>query len=437
MLKVPLPPVPKEPMLTVLRVPAYRKLLTAQVVALAGTGLLTVALGLLAFDLAGGQAGAVLGTAFTLKMAAYVFAAPLMSALVGQLPRRAVLIGADLVRAAIALALPWVDSVWQIYLLVFLLQSASATFTPAFQAIIPVVLPRERDYTRALSLSRLAYDLESLLSPLLAAALLLVLSYSNLFLGTAAGFLLSAALVAATRLPPIPPADPAGSLLHRTTLGTRIFLRLAPLRGLLALNLAVAAGTAYVLVNTVVHVREVFGRSDTDVAVALACYGAGSMFVALAAPRLLDRISDRSLMLTGGILLPPGLAAAALLTWTEQLPVPLTDHSWLLYLGLWVLLGAGTSMIGTPSGRLLRRAATDSTRNQLFTAQFSLSHACFIITYPAAGWIGAAAGQPAAALVLAALAAAGTVGAVRLWPRVARPVPPTAGSAAEGNRDGR
>ena len=47
----------------VLRNRAYAKLFSAQVVALLGTGLLTVALGLLAFDLAGGDAGLVLGIA--------------------------------------------------------------------------------------------------------------------------------------------------------------------------------------------------------------------------------------------------------------------------------------------------------------------------------------------------------------------------------------
>jgi putative exporter of polyketide antibiotics len=43
-----------------------------QVVALTGTGLATVALALLAFDLAGEAAGAVLGTALAIKMIAYV-----------------------------------------------------------------------------------------------------------------------------------------------------------------------------------------------------------------------------------------------------------------------------------------------------------------------------------------------------------------------------
>ena len=80
----------------------------------------------------------------------------------------------DLARAAIALLLPFVTEVWQVYALILVLQSCSAVFTPTFQATIPDVLPDEAGYTRALSLSRLAYDLESLASPILAAALLAV-----------------------------------------------------------------------------------------------------------------------------------------------------------------------------------------------------------------------------------------------------------------------
>jgi len=49
-------------MLHVLAYPTYRPLFIARVVALVGTGLATVALGLLAYDLAGANAGAVLGT---------------------------------------------------------------------------------------------------------------------------------------------------------------------------------------------------------------------------------------------------------------------------------------------------------------------------------------------------------------------------------------
>lgn len=82
-------------------------------------------------------------------------------------------------RPAVALALPFVTEVWEVHLLIFVLQSASAAFTRTFQATIPDVLADEKEYTRALSLSRLAYDLESVVSPVLPAALLTVISFHN------------------------------------------------------------------------------------------------------------------------------------------------------------------------------------------------------------------------------------------------------------------
>jgi len=210
-------------MLKILANRTYRHLFLAQVIALAGTGLATVALGLLAYELAGAQAGAVLGTALAIKMIAYIGVAPVAAAFAERLPRRAMLVSLDLVRALVALALPFVSEVWQVYVLIFVLQSASAAFTPTFQATIPDVLPDEEDYTRALSLSRLAYDLESVASPMLAAALLTVISFHNLFGGTVIGFLASAALVASVLLPKAKKTPPR-SIYDRTTRGLRIYL---------------------------------------------------------------------------------------------------------------------------------------------------------------------------------------------------------------------
>ena len=173
----------------------YRHLFFAQVVALLGTGLATVALTLMAFDLAGNDAGQVLGTAMAIKIIAYVLIAPLASALAESVPRRAMLVSLDIVRALTALALPFVTEVWEVYVLIAVLQSASAAFTPTFQSIIPDTLPDEDDYTKALSLSRLAYDLENLISPALAAIFLLVTSWHGLFSGTVIGFIGSALLV--------------------------------------------------------------------------------------------------------------------------------------------------------------------------------------------------------------------------------------------------
>ena len=147
----------------------FRRLFAAQIVALLGTGMLTVALSLLAYDLAGDSAGQVLGIAFAIKMVAYVGVSPLAGVMLANLPRKWVLIGSDVFRCGLAVLLPFVDAVWQIYLLIFLLQAASASFTPVFQAMIADLLRDEAEYTSSLSLSRAAYDLESLLSPVIAA----------------------------------------------------------------------------------------------------------------------------------------------------------------------------------------------------------------------------------------------------------------------------
>ncbi len=398
-------------MIEILRHRNFRRLFLAQVVALVGTGLATVALALLAYDLAGANAGAVLGTALAIKMIAYVTLAPVAGALIPPARRKIALIAFDLVRASVALALPFVAETWQVYLLIFLLQSASAGFTPLFQSLIPEILIEERDYTRALSLSRLAYDLESLLSPALAAALLTVISFHGLFAGTALGFLVSAGLVLSTAFPPIVASTTTHGPYERAIRGMRIYLRTPRLRGLLALNLAAAAAGSVVFVNTVVIVRVDLAQPESAVALALACFGAGSMAAAFTLPWLLDRRSDRQVMTSGSLFALLVLVAFAL-AW----PALAAASRWPLLLGAWALLGIAYASIVTPGGRLLRRSADASNRPTLFAAQFSLSHACWLLTYPLVGWLGAKAGVSAAMWVMAAIAALGTLLALRLWP---------------------
>ncbi|MFG2328016.1 MFS transporter [Streptomyces sp. NPDC048604] len=403
----------------------YRRLFAAQVVALTGTGLATVALSLLAYDLAGPRASAVLGTALAIKMVAYVTVAPAVGALAGRIPPRALMAGADAIRAGTALALPFVTELWQVYALILLLQAASAAFTPTFQATVPRVLPDERDYTRALSLSRLAYDLESLLSPALAAALLTVVPYPWLFAGTTAGFLGSAALVVTTALPrpgqaadagsPGTPASAPPGPYARAAGGARLFLAAPPLRALLALHLAVAAAGALVFADTVVLVRDHFQRPAEALSLALGAYGAGSVAAALLLPRLLGRRGDRTVMLGAAAALPALLAGAAALAASAP-----GAGTWAAVLAAWAGLGAACSAVLTPAGRVIRRSAAEPELPAAFAAQFSLSHACWLLTYPLAGGLGATAGLPAAAAVLAVLALAAVGVAARTWPRQER-----------------
>ncbi|MER6502149.1 MFS transporter [Streptomyces sp. NPDC001455] len=387
----------------------YRHLFGAQVIALFGTGLTTVALGLLAYDLAGPRAGTVLGTALTIKMVMYVVIAPVAAAYIDRLPRRAVLVVLDAIRGAVVLALPLAGEVWHVYVLIGLLQAGSAAFTPTFQAVIPDIVTDESAYTRALSASQVASTMESLLSPVLAAVALTFMSFDRLFLGTSAGFLVSAFLVLSTRIPDARPSTHTKAW-DKAAAGIRTFFTTPRLRGIMALNLTVAAAGSIVVVNTVNYVRDELGGTQSDVAWMLAASGTGTLLAALGLPRVLDRIAARTVMTTGSGVLVAGTIAAVVL-----IAAGLT--SWIGTALIWTVIGIGMALIITPTGKVLRASAGHSAIPEVFTAQFSLSHLAWLITYPVAGLIGTNAGFTAAWTILAALAAAGATASLLLWPR--------------------
>ena len=382
----------------------FRKLFTAQVIALVGTGLTTVALTLLAYDLVGGNAGIVLGTALAFKMTAYVVFAPIVGGLAHRLPRKPLLIALDIVRAAIVLAMPFVTAVWQIYVLIFLLNLFSAGFKPVFQATIPDLLPDEQQYTRALSFSRLAYDLENLLSPTFAGLALLVFSYDALFQANSIAFLVSAVLIFGTVLPATQRVDRLGGVWGEISFGVRSYMRTPRLRALLILYLGVAGASAMVIVNTVVYVREYLGGSEADTALAFAAAGGGSMIAALLLPKILDRIPDRPVMLAGGVLMGFGLLAI------YSRPV----FAWIL--PIWCLIGMGWSLVQTPAGRVVNRSSSAADRPAYFSAQFALSHGCWLLAYPIAGQLGARIGIETAALIFGGAVLLFTIIAARAWP---------------------
>ena len=390
-------------MLNTLCNPTFRHLFSAQLVALLGTGLATVALGLLAWHLAGDNAGAVLGTALAIKMVAYVTLAPVAAAIAERLPRRAFLVVLDLIRAGVIAWLPFVDQVWQVYVLIFFLQAASAGFTPAFQAVIPDVLKDEENYTNALSLLRLTEDLEQLASPMMAALLLTVVSFPVLFAGTVFGFLASALLVVTAQLPDRVRSEDS-HFWADVTKGVRIYAQTPRLRGLMVMEAAVAAAGAMVFVNTVVLVQARLRLGDEAVALAFAGFGVGSILAAFVLPRILKWLADRTVMIGGAALM---VASVAL--------VPLVGSLTNL-IALWAVIGFGFSLTQTPIGRIINRSAREADRGAVFAAQFGLSHACWLVTYPLAGWVGAGVGLDVAALALAAIGGVSVALVLRLWP---------------------
>ena len=182
------------------------------------------------------------------------------------------------------------------------------------------------------------------------------------------------------------------------------------MRGLLALTVVYAATSGLVFVLSVVVARSIFAGSARDLAVLAGAYGAGSMVVALLLPRVLEQLVDRTVMLVAAC------ATTGLLVFGGGWAVGFGWPSWVWVVGLWALLGATTTAVATPSGRLLRRSATSEDRPAVFAAHFALSHACWLVTYPLAGFLGSAAGVGATMIVMGGLSLAGLLVAIRVWP---------------------
>lgn len=370
----------------------FRLLFASQVISLTGSGVTTIGLALFAHQLAGGEsAAAVIGNALMLRILAFLMFSQPAGVLADQINRKTLLIFADLIRFGLMALFPLLQNVWQVYAMIFLINMATAFFTPVYDATIPEVAGRAH-YVKALSLSRVLSDVESAASPALAGVLVVLFGLPWLFWFDAATYLLSALLVAASRLPRRA-VDPLRfsfrSLFQELTFGTRLLLREASLRRALLLNMSDAIAGATAIVATVVYVEDVLALGESEFAMVMTSLGFGSTLTALLLGKLTGRYearannpaalhgrrhrwADRSLLFGGmvlGLLLLPGI---------YQPPL------W-IFAGLWFLNGSGQAFIEISSATLLAEHTQEAQRGRAYAAYFALTHGFWLITYPAIG----------------------------------------------------
>lgn len=368
-------------------------------------GLTTVALALLVYDLNPAEAGLVLGVALGLKMIVKIVVAPVAGAYANRFPRRGLLASIDLFRACLVALYPFIDASWQVYALVAVIAAAEGAFNPIFQATIPDVLTDEDQYTKALSYNRIAFELENIASPLLAAFFLGFAAFDLLFELNAVAFLVSALLLFAGALPQ--PAPDVGTEeprpFQKVTRGIRLYFANRELRGVFTLYFAIAAGSATAIVATVLYVKDGLGLADAEVAYAMAGFGAGSIVAAIVLPKLLAFLTDLHAMLLGGVTVAVALA------------VSVTTPSYEWFIPVWAVLGFGTALSMTPVGRVITRSSDSSHRAELFAAQYALSHGSWLVLYPLVGVLMGAFAFAGAFASLALLALAATIVTYFIW----------------------
>lgn len=380
----------------------YTRLFVANVFALLATGIATIALALLAYDLAGENSGAVLGAALALKMGINVVAPLFVQDLAARTPRKGWIIGLCVVRGGVLLFLPFVTAVWQIFMLLIVFEFAAAASRSAYLAIVADMLTDETEYAEAAAKARAAYHAEGVISPLLAAALLGVFDFRGVFI--VAVILFSAAALTNARVN-IPPAV---NFVHATFGSTfknvRRMLEAPDVRGALALSAASVLISAMVMVNTVVLVRGYFGLDDRAAAIGLAAFGAGGIIAAVRAPVGIALRGERIIMLAAGA------AMSALLLLGSQL------QTYPGMLVLWFALGVCSTLCHLPIQPLIRRLSAGGERQGIYAAHYSLDYSFLFVGYLLAGWVGSEVGLKAAFIGVGMFAASVVLLAAAFWP---------------------
>lgn len=147
--------------------------------------------------------GLVVAGAVFFEVIPVILIAPIAGVLIDRLPRKAVLVVADLVRAVLVLGLLFTTEVWQIYAIVALLTSASAFFNPAVNATLPTLLDAE-DLLAANAVAWSTGRLVQIIGSALAAGVIAAVGAEAAFVFNATTFFLSALLLL---LLPVPPGN--------------------------------------------------------------------------------------------------------------------------------------------------------------------------------------------------------------------------------------
>lgn len=344
------------------RFPGFRKLWLAQVISLTGDWFSTVAIVALITRLT--ESGMAVGGLFLARTLPPFFASPVAGLIADRLPRKAILIASNLLRAVLVLGFLLVrdaETLWLLYTLTVFQFAASAFFEPAQNAMVPGLVPADKLVT-ANTMTSITWSAMLTIGAAVGGAVTALLGVEAALIIDAATFVVASALVLGIDYAPIAvPGHEGGGL--------------AEIAGGLRYALARPADGAFVLIKGLGQ----FGSVDV-----LAALFASTVFIigpegslalglmfsahglgAVLGPLILDWLGDGSMRwLNLGVII-------------GMLTIPLS----FLWLGLagslpivllaMVLRGMGGSINWTNSTILIQRTAPGPVMGRMFALDFA------------------------------------------------------------------
>jgi MFS transporter, NRE family, putaive nickel resistance protein len=362
-----------------LRNKVFAKLYLAETISLLGDAFTWVGLALLAYQFDKERSAAILATALTLRVLAFIIFSPFAGVLSEKIERKKILYITHFIRMGIVACLPFVKSEWQLYTLVFVLNIFNAFFTPTYRAIIPHVADKSL-YRQSVGLSTATFQILGVLGPGLAGLLAVWFGVREIFFIDAVSFIIAALLILSIPRHELEITPSSKKTLRFTQLqevgnGIKMLFSNATIRFALVIEFVSAIAGAQILVNTIGYVKNFLHLQNAAYGWVMAAFGTGAAIAAFVAGSL-DKTKSRSVSLILGSFL---LGTSILLANSANYPVMLI---------LWLIAGLGQSLAEIPSETLIGENIDETNQGKVFGAHFAFSHLWWALAYPMAGFLG-------------------------------------------------
>lgn len=337
----------------VLSVPGYGSLLIAQAVSRLGDSVHYVALVALVFSLT--RSGLSVSVAVVFEALPVILFGAVAGAIVDRLPRRRVMLAADVIRGGLALLMAQASTVPVIYALAFGLALAGVFYGPAYQALLPGVVPRHV-LGRANALSWSAVQSSHVLGAAIGGAAVALVGPHGAFVLNAATFLVSALLLLRVPEPRVTDTPERSRLRTEVRQGVAFIGADAFIRRLLAVQVLAVLSVGGTGALLIVLARQQLRVDEADFGLLVAAIGVGAFAGPLLFGRLVDRIDSPVLVFIPYLVRGIIDAALAFLTgfWVPA--------------ALLVLYGINTSTGGIAYTTLLQRRIPAGYHGRVFSA---------------------------------------------------------------------
>ena len=357
----------------------FRRLYLSQTISLLGDAFTWVGIALLAYQFGGKDSAAILSTALTLRVTAFILFGPYAGVLADRIDRKKIMYITHFVRMGIVGCLPFVSSATQIYILIFFLNIFNAFFTPAYKAAIPQSIKKEEEYSSGIALSNATNQLLGVLGPGLAGGVAAWLGAREIFFVDAATFIIAAVFILS--LPSLLVTAKGDVNVVQAKVwtdiikGTRLLFTDKAVRFALLIEFVSAIAGAQILVNTVGYIKGQLHLTDKHYGYVMAAFGIGAAIAAFASGNL-DKSKNRlaSLLIGGGLVC-----------------ISIAFGNYVGFIALfilWAIAGFAQTLAEMPSQILIAEKIPKEEHGKVYGAHFAWSHSWWGIGYPIAGFTG-------------------------------------------------